>query len=191
MAVLFCCCLASPILSVDSRAQHECVARAEPQGRVRVFIYSTHPVLIYLSAGRWERHQVHLLPGFVPAQYSTTVKAQSDGFSYSLKDNLTLTDFDQSYWRPHSCAVRLDCVCNSLCAQAHLILYLGDSVWNVLFNVFSSSHLEWGRLKHSLFITFFGLLWMESLRCPFFLSLLQNQRKSELYKRSYIRLPQL
>lgn len=40
---------------MGSRAQHECVARAQPQGKGWVFIYSTHPVLICLSAGCRER----------------------------------------------------------------------------------------------------------------------------------------
>lgn len=53
-AVLFYFSPASPILSVGSRAQHECVARAQPQGRGCVFIYSNH-LLISLSTGCRER----------------------------------------------------------------------------------------------------------------------------------------
>lgn len=62
---------------MDSRAQHECVARAQPQGRGRVFIYSTHLFCPHLSVCwvQGEDRQVHLPPGFVPAQSYSTVEA--------------------------------------------------------------------------------------------------------------------
>lgn len=44
-----------PHTLTGSRAQHECVAHAQPQGNGGVFICSTHPVLICLSAGCSER----------------------------------------------------------------------------------------------------------------------------------------
>lgn len=94
-AVLFYFSPASPILSVGSRAQHECVARAQPQGRGWVFIYSTHPVLIYLSAGCRER-QTSAFAAWLCA--GSIIQALGEGsFSLLLKEDLSLTDFDQSY----------------------------------------------------------------------------------------------
>lgn len=77
--VLFYFSLASLILSVGSRTQLKCVVCTQPEDRGWVFIYSTHPVPIYLSAGCRERQArafaAWLCAGSV-TQYGTSTEAK-------------------------------------------------------------------------------------------------------------------